>query len=158
MRPGFMATPILLRLLLITAIVLPSLLAGAILPAGAQSPLEEQRRQQAARRRDAALAGRVVAVQDGVIYTTITADWPSAGITDGTVLRVQLARRILNARFLSPSHYSQIVTDPAARKGLDVDVACTLNRDGSLAVVGLSGSLPEWLGVKSGSPVTVLKP
>ncbi|MDO8475207.1 MAG: hypothetical protein Q7W02_03245 [Candidatus Rokubacteria bacterium] len=99
-----------------------------------------------------------MAVQNGVIHTSITADWRSGGITDGTVLRVQLASRTLNARFLSPSHYSQVVTDPAARKGLDVDVACTLNRDGSLAVVGLSGSLPEWLGVKTGSAVTVVKP
>jgi hypothetical protein len=100
----------------------------------------------------------VVAVQNGVIYTSITADWPSAGITDGTVLQVHLAGRIFNARFLSPSHYSQVVTDSAARTGLDVDVACTIDRNGSLAVVGLSGSLPEWLGVNSGSPVSVVKP
>jgi len=154
-----MATAILLRLLLITAIVLPCLLPAAILPAGAQTPLEEQRNQPTSRKKaGAALAGRVVAVHNGVIYTSITADWPSAGITDGSVLQVQLAGRILNARFLSPGHYSQVLTDPAARKGLDVDVACTLNQDRSLAVVGLSGNLSEWLGIKSGSPVTVVKP
>jgi len=147
------------RLLFITAIVLPCLLPAAILPAGAQSPLEEQRQKQGtARTGTPALAGRVVAVQNGVIYTSIAADWPSAGITDGTVLRVHLAGRILNARFLSPGHYSQVVTDSAARTDLDVDVACTIDRDGSLAVVGLSGSLPEWLGVNSGSPVSVVKP
>ena len=158
-EPHFMTTRISLRPLLVAAIVLPCCLAGTILPAGAQSPLDHQRqKQRTARTGTPALAGRVVSVQNGVIYTSITADWPSAGITDGTVLRVQLAGRIFNARFLSHSHYSQVVTDPAARKDLDVDVACTLNRDGFLAVVGLSGSLPEWLGVKSGSPLTVVKP
>ena len=65
--------------------------------------------------------------------------------------------RISIARFLSSTHYSQVANDSAARKALDVDVACTLNRDGSLAVVGLSGALPEWLGVKSGSPVIVIR-
>lgn len=147
------------RRLFITAIVLPCLLPAAILPAGAQAPLQEQRqRQWTAPAGTPALAGRVVTVLNGVIYTSITADWPSAGITDGTVLRVYLAGRVFNARFLSRSHYSQVVTDPVARTGLDVDVACTLSQDRSLAVVGLSGDLPDWLGVKSGSPVAVVKP
>jgi len=96
-------------------------------------------------------------VQTGFIYTSITTDWPSAGFIDGTVLQVQLAGRTFNARFLSSTHYSKVANDLAARKALDVDVACTLNRDGSLAVVGLSGALPEWLGVKSGSPVIVIR-
>ena len=157
-EPHFMTNRISLRPLLVAAIVLPCCLTGAILPACAQSPLEQQRQKQRTARQGApALAGRVVSVQNGVIYTSITTDWPAAGITDGTVLRVQLAGRTFNARFLSPTHYSRVLNDPAARKGLDVDLACTVNRDGTLVVVGLAGGLPEWLGVKSGSPITVVR-
>jgi len=145
----------LLLLLLIVTIVAPSWLPATILPARAQSPLEQQR---GSGTTTPALAGRVLSVQDGVIYTSITTDWPSAGITDDTVLRVQLAGRTFNARFLSPTHYAQVVNDPAARQGLDVDIVCTLDRDGTLAVVGLAGGLPEWLGVKPGWRVTVGKP
>ena len=153
-----MTTQISLRPLLIAGIVLLCYLPGSILPAGAQSPLEQQRQKQRATRTDPpALTGRVVSVQDGFIYTSITTDWSSTEITDGTVIRVQLAGRTFNARFLSLTHYSQVVNDPAARRSLDVDRACTANRDGSLTVVGLSSGLPEWLGVKSGSPVTIVK-
>jgi hypothetical protein len=49
------------------------------------------------------------------------------------------------------------VTNPAARKGLDVDLAGTIDTTGALAVVGLAGGLPEWLGVKPGWPVSVVK-
>jgi hypothetical protein len=156
-NPHLILTRIAFRSLLVATIVLSDWLLGTAFSAHAQSPLEQQRQQPANRANAPALAGRVVSVQNGVIYTSITANWPSAGITDGTVLRVRLAGRTVDARFLSANHYSQVVTDPAARKGLDVDVACTLDNTGALAVVGLAGGLPEWLGVKSGLPVTVVK-
>lgn len=127
-------------------------------PAGAQSPLEQQRlKPRAPVAVTPALSGRVVSVHNGLIYTSITADWPSAGISDGTALRVRLGGRTLDARFLNPARYSQVVTDPAARKGLDVDVACTVDNNGALVVVGLAGGLSEWLGLKLGAPVTVEK-
>ena len=162
-KTHFMGTRMSFQLLFVGAVVLPCCFVGTTVPAsaqsaGAQSPLEQQRlKQRMARTAAPALAGRVMSVQNGFIYTSITTDWSSAGITDGTVLRVQLLGRTFSARFLSPTHYSQVVSDPTARKGLDVDLACTLDRSGALAVVGLSSGFPEWLGVKSGSPITVVK-
>jgi hypothetical protein len=50
-----------------------------------------------------------------------------------------------------------VVSDPAARKGLDVNVARTLDQSASLVVVGLGGGMAEWLGVKLGAPITVEK-
>jgi hypothetical protein len=127
-------------------------------PAEAQSPLEQQRRKpRAPVAVTPALSGRVVSLQNGLIYTSITADWPSARIFGGTALRVRLGGRTLDARFLTPPRYLQVVTDPAARKGLDVDVVCTVDRNGALVVVGLAGGLSEWLGLKFGAPVTVEK-
>lgn len=154
MNFDFNTRRMLARVLLVALVVLPCSLPATVLPAGAQSPLEQQRRQPAVR---PALQGRVVSVDRGMIYTSISTDWPSAGITDGTVLQVQLAGKSFNARFLSPDHFTQVLNDPAARRSLDVDVACIPNRDGSLSVVGLSGDLPEWLDLKPGSPVTVVK-
>jgi hypothetical protein len=157
-KPYDLLTRIPLHILLIVTIVLSGWLPDTIFSAHAQSPLEQQRQKPRTPRAGApALAGRVVSVQNNVIYTSITTNWPSAGITDGTVLRIQLGGRNLDARFLSSTHYSQVLADPAARKSLDVDLVCTLDRAGALAVVGLAGGLPEWLGVKSGSPVTVVK-
>jgi hypothetical protein len=130
----------------------------ATVPAGAQSPLEQQRlKPRAPVAVTPALSGRVVSVHNGLIYTSIIVDWPSAGISGGTALRVRLGGRTLDARFLNPARYLQVVTDPAARKGLDVDVACTVDTNGALVVVGLAGGLSEWLGLKFGSPVTVEK-
>ena len=127
-------------------------------PAEAQSPLEQQRlKPRASVAVTTALSGRVVSVHNGLIYTSITADWPSRGISGGTALRVRVGGRTLDARFLDPTHYLQVVTDPAKRKGLDVDVVCTVDKSGALVVVGLAGGLSEWLGLKLGAPVTVEK-
>jgi len=153
MMPRVKPARVLRRLSFIAAIVVPCWLSGTVVAEG-QSPLEQQRK---AHPGGVALAGRVVSVHEGVIYTSITANWTAAGLTDGSVVRVQLAGRNFNARFLSPGHYSQVLTDPVARRSLDVDLACTVNRDGALAVIGLSGGLPEWLGVKSGWPVSIVK-
>lgn len=127
-------------------------------PAQAQSPLDQQRQranaQTVARQ---TWSGRVVSADGGIIYTGILADWSSTGMSDGDMLRVRLAGRTFDARFLSPAHYARVVTDPAARKGLDVDVACTVDQAGALAVVGLGGGLPEWLGIMPGSAISVEK-
>jgi hypothetical protein len=148
----------LTRPLILLAVALTGVWALlATFPAEAQSPLEQQRLKPRARAAVPALAGRVVSLQNGLIYTSITADWPSAGISGGTALRVRLGGRTLDARFLNPARYAQVVTDPAARKGLDVDVVCTVDRSGALVVVGLAGGLSEWLGLKFGAPVTVEK-
>jgi hypothetical protein len=150
-----MANRIRLRVVLVIAVGAACCLSGISLPAHAQSPLYQQRQKQASTPGGPTLSGRVVSVLDGIIYTSIVADWSSAGISDGTVLSVRLAGRTFNARFLSPAHYSEIATDPAARKGLDVDIACTLDQTGALVVVGLGGGLPEWLGIKPGATVSL---
>lgn len=130
----------------------------ATFPAEAQSPLEQQRlKPRAPVAVTPALSGRVVSVHNGLIYTSITADWPSTGISGGTALRIRLGGRTLDARFLNPARYAQMVTDPAARKGLDVDVVCTLDRTGALVVAGLGGGLPESLGSRPGASIGLEK-
>jgi hypothetical protein len=155
MKPAFARS----LLLLVVAFAVACWFHGATVPAWAQSPLEQQRpKQWAPATGTPALTGWVVSVQSGMIYTSMAADWRSTGISDGTVLRVRLAGRTFEARFLDPATYSRVVTDPAARRGLDMDIICTLDQSGALVVVGLGGGLPEAFGVRAGAPVAIEKP
>jgi hypothetical protein len=123
-----------------------------------RTPLEQHREHvRAGGPASLTLSGQVDGAHEGVIYTTI-APSPEQPLVDQDVLQVSIGGRVLQARYFSPATYRRLAADPSAIASLDVEVLCTSDPSGFLALAASGGDLREVLHLESPASVVVVRP
>lgn len=142
------------RLLVILATAIVLMLSPPAL--ATENPLQAHR-DKAARKTFDTVQLKAVVVQtvgdDRLIFAIPPGQIKDISFESGDHVRIHVAGKILETRFISQESYDQLMRDQALRETLDVDVLCLLDsstRPGNLAIVGLGGGLVTWLNAKPG--------
>jgi len=108
-----------------------------------------------------AVRGSIAGTSANEILTSITAAELGRIAADFSQVKVHLGRKVLNAQVMPLEEYRRLKQETTWRESVHADVLCLTaarNPTGGhkkVRIVGLSGSLAEWLDLHAGMPVAI---